>query len=153
MTPEDIHHLRAVGRATGGSTDYLGSFAEVRWTHDRRGYDSELLHILGAKVIETVHHASGDAQRLAGTNLNGRAVNRPGKNALDTVEDLLVGIVLVGRRRQLLSNGDENLEYGQPPLESSPVRRNRISNGPILMVSSEGLTLIVTCCIIGSLMK
>src|SRR5438552_6179107 len=34
------------------------------------------------------------------------------------------------------------------PLEASPVRRNRIPNGPILMVSSEALTLIVRCCII-----
>ena len=112
MPPEDVHHFRAVGRAPADGTDYLGSFAEVRGAHYRRGYDGELLHILAAKVIETVHHASGDTQRLAGTNLDGRAVNRPGKNALDTVEDLLVGIVLVGRRRQLLSNGDENLEYG-----------------------------------------
>ena len=48
----------------------------------------------------------------SGTYLVGRAVNRPGKDALDTVEDLLVGVVLVGRCRQLLPDGDENLEDG-----------------------------------------
>jgi hypothetical protein len=111
MTSEDVHHLRAVGRAADGGTDYFGSFAEVRGAHDRRGYDGKLFHILAAKVIEAVHRASGDAQRLPGTNLDGRAVNRPGKNALDTVEDLLVGVVLVGWRRQLLPSGDENLEH------------------------------------------
>ena len=34
------------------------------------------------------------------------------------------------------------------PLESSPVRRNLIPNGPILMISSEALTLIPRCCMI-----
>src|SRR5450756_3152452 len=100
MTPEDVHHLRAVGRAAGGGTDYFGSFAEVRGTHYRRGYDGELFHILDAEVVEAVHRASGDAQRFSGTHLDRRAVNRPGEDALDTVEDLLVGVVLVGRRRQ-----------------------------------------------------
>src|SRR6516165_10482673 len=105
MTPEDVHHLRAVGRAA------VGGFAEVRGAHYRRAYDGELSHIRAAEVIKAVYRASGDAQRLAGTNLDGRAVHRPGKDALDTVEDLLVGVVLVGRRRQLLPDGDENLEH------------------------------------------
>ena len=112
MTPEDVYHLSAVGRAAGGGTDYFGSFPEVRGAHYRRGYDGELFHILAAEVIEAVHRAAGDAQRLPGTNLDGRAVNRPGKDALDTVEDLLVGVVLVGRRWKLLPGGDENLEHG-----------------------------------------
>jgi len=107
MTPEDVHHLRAVGRAAVGGTDYFGGFAEVRGAHYRRPYDGELSHIRAAEVIKAVHRASGDAQRLAGTNLDGRAVHRPGKDALDTVEDLLVGVVLVGRRRELLPDGDE----------------------------------------------
>src|SRR5512139_1459943 len=86
MTPEDLHHLRAVGRATtGGGVDYFGGFAEVRGAHYRRGYDGELFHILSAEVVETVHRAPGDAQRLPRTNLDGSAVNRPGKDALDTV--------------------------------------------------------------------
>ena len=111
MTPEDVHHLRAVGRAAAGGTDHFGSFAEVRRAHYRRGYDGELSHIRAAELIEAVHRASGDAQRLPGTNLYGRAVNRPGKDALDAVKDLLVGVVLVGRRCQLLPDGDENLEH------------------------------------------
>ena len=111
MTPEDVHHLRAVGRAASGSTDYFSRFTEVRGAHYRRAYDGELSRIRAAAVIKAVHRASGDAQRLPGTNLDRRAVNRPGKDTLDTVEDLLVGIVLVGRRCQLLPDGDENLEH------------------------------------------
>jgi hypothetical protein len=110
MTAEDVHHFRAIGSAAGGGGDYFGGFAEVSGAHYRGGYHGELFHIHAAEVIEAVHRASGDAQRLPGTNLDGRAVNRPGKDALDTVEDFLVGIVLVGRRRQLLPDRDENLE-------------------------------------------
>src|SRR5450756_242966 len=85
MTAEDVHHFRAIGRAAGGSVDYFGGLAEVRGPHDRRGYDGELFHVLVAKIVEAVHRAPGDAQRLPGTNLDGRAVNRPGKDALDTI--------------------------------------------------------------------
>jgi hypothetical protein len=145
MAPENVHHLRAVGWAASGGTNDFGRFAEVRGAHYRRGYDGELFHILVAEVIETVNRASGDAQRLPGTNLDGRAVNRPGKDALDTVEDLLVGVVLVGRRCQLLPDGNRTSNTDALPLESSPVRRNRIPSGPIPMVSSEGLTLVLRC--------
>ena len=148
MSAEDVNHFREIGRAAGGGVDYFGGFAEVRGTHYRRGYDGELFHILAAEVIEAVHSASGNAQRLPGTNLDGRAVNRPSKDALDTIEDLLVSIVLVGRRRQLLPDRTRTSNTETLPLESSPVRRNRIPSGPILMFSSEALTLIVRCCMI-----
>jgi len=92
MTPEDLHHLRAIGRAAGG-------LAEIRGAHNHRAYDGEMFYILTAEVVAAVRRAPGDAQRLPGTNLDGRAVNPPGKNALDAIEDLLVGVVLVGRRR------------------------------------------------------
>jgi hypothetical protein len=59
----------------------------------------------------------------------------------------------VRRRRQLLPAGTRSSNADAPPLESSPVRRNRIPSGPILMVSSEGLTLIVRFSIIGSLLR
>ena len=103
MTAEDAHHSRPIGRAAGCYCNYFGGFSEVCGAHYRRGYDGELFHILVAEIIEAVHRASGDAQRLPGTNLDGRAVNRPGKDALDAVEHLLVGVVFVGRSCELLS--------------------------------------------------
>ena len=36
-----------------------------------------------------------------------------GKDALNTVEGLLVGVVLVGRRRELLPSGHDKLEHGR----------------------------------------
>jgi hypothetical protein len=52
VTPEDVHHLHAVGRAGGGGTDYFGSLAEVRGAHYRRGYDGELFHIRELRTID-----------------------------------------------------------------------------------------------------
>jgi len=111
MTAEDVHHLRTVGRTAGGGSDHFSSFAEICRPHYRWGYEGELFHILAAEVMEAVHCASGYAQRLPGANCDGRPLNRPGKDALDTVEDFLVGVILVGRRRQLLPDRDENLEH------------------------------------------
>lgn len=79
MAAEDIRHFRVVGRAAGGG-DYFSGFSEVCGAHYRRGYDDELFHILIAEIIEAVQRAPGDAQRLPRTNLDGRAVNRPGKD-------------------------------------------------------------------------
>src|ERR1700730_7748912 len=111
MAAEDVHHFCAIGRAAAGVADYFGGFSEVRRAHYRRGYDGELFHILVAEIVEAVHRASGNTQRLSGTNLDGCAVNRPGKHSLDAVEDLFVGVVLVSRSRQLLPSGDKNLEH------------------------------------------
>jgi hypothetical protein len=73
--------------------------------------NGELLRVLAAEVVKTVHRASGDAQRLSGTDLDWLAVNRPGKDARDTLQHLLVCVVLVRRRRQLLPGGDEYFKY------------------------------------------
>jgi len=83
---------RAAGRRPSSSRgqaghqrrpDDFGRFTEVRGTHDRRGDDAELFRLLAAEVIEAVRRAAGDAQRLAGTHLDGCAVHRPGQDALD----------------------------------------------------------------------
>ena len=57
-----------------------------------------------------VRQSRVDQVPVAGTDLDRPAVNCPGEDALDTVENLLVGVVLVGRCRQLLPGRDENLE-------------------------------------------
>jgi hypothetical protein len=37
MTAEDVHHFRAIGRATASGVYYFGSFSEVRGAHYRGG--------------------------------------------------------------------------------------------------------------------
>ena len=127
MTAEDVH---------GGppaAASIFGGLAEVRGPHDRRRYDGELFHILVAKIVEAVHRASGDAQRLPGTNRDGRAVNRPGKDAVDAIEDFLAGVVLMGRHCQLLPDRDETVyatdECGNGQREPRPASSFRIPLG------------------------
>jgi hypothetical protein len=60
VTPEDFRHLLAVRWAASGANQF-SRFAEVRGTHDCRGYNGKLLHILTAEVIEAVHRATWDA--------------------------------------------------------------------------------------------
>ena len=102
MTRENLRHLRAVGRAAAGHSVYLGSFADVRGDHYRRAYDGELFRIRVTEVIKAVHRASRDAQRLPGTNLDRRAVDRPCQDARDSLEDLLIAVVLVDSCRDRL---------------------------------------------------
>src|SRR5262249_44577934 len=111
-----IYHLLAVRRTSCGGVDYLGSLSEICWTHDRWGYDGELFHILGTEIIEAVHRAAWDTQRLPRTNLDGPAVNRPGKHTLDAIENLLIGVILVGRGGQLLAHWHANLEHRRAPV-------------------------------------
>jgi hypothetical protein len=111
MTAEDLRHFLAIGRVAGGSVNDFGGLAEVRGSHDRRGYDGELFHILVAEIVEAVHRTSGDAQGLSGTDLDGRAIDGPSKDAPESIENFLVGIIIVGRRCQLLPDRNENLKY------------------------------------------
>src|SRR5215472_1443545 len=112
MSPKYIHHLLAVWRTSSGGADYFRGFAEVRGPHDRRRNDGELFHVLAAEIVEAVYRAARDTKRLPGTNLDGCAVNRPCKDALDTIDNLLVSVVLVCRGGQLLPDWYAKLKYG-----------------------------------------
>lgn len=111
MPPKDVHHLRPVRGATGGRPDDLGRFTEVCRPHDGRSYEGELFRIPGPIIVEAVHRPSLDTECLPGANLDWVSVYRPGENTLNSVEDLLVGIVLVVRCRLFLPGRNENLEH------------------------------------------
>jgi hypothetical protein len=111
MPPKYFCHLLAVWWATSRSVDYFGRLAKVCRSHDRRTDNDELLRIPTAKVVKAVYRAPRYAQRLARANLDGDAVNSPCKYTLYAIEDFLIGVIFVGRRRKLLSCGGEELEY------------------------------------------
>lgn len=119
MSPKYIHHLLAVRWTAPGGADYFGGFAEISRPHDRRRYEGELLRVLAAEIIEAVYGAARNAKRLSWPNLDGRAVNRPCEDAFDTIDNLLVSVILVGRRSQLLPNWDAKLKNGRAPLRIS----------------------------------
>jgi hypothetical protein len=102
VSPKHIHHLLAVRRTSCGGADYFRSFSEIRWSHDHWRYNGELFDILVTEIIEAVHRASRDTQGPSRTNLDWRAINRPGQHTLNTIKNLLVGVILVRRGGQLL---------------------------------------------------
>jgi len=57
------------------------------------------------------------------------------QDALDPVEDLLVGVVLVGRCRELLASRDEHLEHGRAAARIVAREQKPDTIGPILIVS------------------
>src|SRR5438045_2459777 len=97
------------------------------------GCKLKILHQLreGAPLSKRCTAPLGMHSACTGTDLDGRAVNRPGKDTVEAVEDLPVGIILVGRRRQLLPDRNENFEHGDTSVgiivgkeESNPQRTN-----------------------------
>ena len=112
MSPKYLDHFLAVGRASCRDTDHFGRFAKVRRPHDRRRYDRELFHVIAAEIVEAVYRAARDTKRLPRTNLDGCPVNRPGKDAFDTIDNLLVSVVFVGRGGQHLPDWDAKLKHG-----------------------------------------
>src|SRR5205814_593855 len=55
--------------------------------------------------------ATGNANSLARTHLDGLTTDRPGDHALYAVENLFVLVIHVGRRGKLLPGGNERLEH------------------------------------------
>jgi hypothetical protein len=66
------------------------------------------------RVVEAVDGAAGDGERLAGADLGRHAIQRPGEDALQAVDRLLVSVVAVcGRnpragRNVELEDGDRS---------------------------------------------
>ena len=85
---------------------------EVLRPDRRRGDDAEDLRLLGPEIVEPVHRAARNAQRLSGPDLDRVAVHRPRQHAGDAVDRLLVVVVAVGRRHQALRRADGELEGG-----------------------------------------
>ena len=112
MAPEHVRHLAKIGG-----------------THNRRADNDELFDLLAAEVVEAVCRTPWDAERLTGPHLDRCAVNSPGQNALDAVEDLLVSVVLMRRCRQAASGlaATRNSNTDRLQLVSSRISRNRIS--------------------------
>ena len=100
-----------IGRTArrGGGED-LGDVAEVGGSeHTGRG-DREELRVDAAAILEPVDLAAPDADRLAGAELTGLAVDRPGADSLEAVDRLLERVVAVGYRH-LRVGRDRALEH------------------------------------------
>src|SRR6478736_9386677 len=111
------HHgsdRREVGRPTGRGVEDGRSVAEVAGAEDAGGDDRERPGVVLAEVVEPVHRAARDAERLARGDVDRRALDRPGQDASEPVDRLLVAVVAVCGRH-LRADGNVELEDGDRP--------------------------------------
>jgi hypothetical protein len=106
------HHRcdrREVGWAAGCGVEDGRDLAEVVGAEDAGGDDRERLRVDVVGVVEVMGGAAGDAERLAGGNVGRNALDRPGQDALEAVDRLLVAVVAVWGR-DLRARGNLELE-------------------------------------------
>jgi hypothetical protein len=106
------HHRcdrREVGWAAGRGVEDGRDLAEVVGAEDAGGDDRERLRVDVVGVVEVMGGAAGDAERLAGGNVGRNALDRPGQDALEAVDRLLVAVVAVWGR-DLRARGNLELE-------------------------------------------
>src|SRR6185437_4188347 len=102
MTAHDLGHLGSVRWAPGGRIDDRGGLTEkVRSDGGRRDH-AERLGLPISVVLEPVHGTARDAERLAGSDLDGPSVHGPRQRAFDAVDGLFVMIVAMGWPQQAL---------------------------------------------------
>ena len=88
--------------------------AEVVGAEDARGDDRECLGVDVVRVVELVDGATGDAERLAGADVDRHALDRPGQHSLEPVDRLLVAVVAV-RGCDLRAGRNVELEHRDRP--------------------------------------
>ena len=84
-----------VGRAADRGVDDGRHLAEVLGAEEARSDDRERRRVDVPSVVERVDDVAGDKESLAGPDLGRRAVDRPGQDALEPVDRLLVAVVAV----------------------------------------------------------
>ncbi len=111
MPTHDLDEFCLVWRTTSGGSEDLGHLAEVEraercWCDDAQGF-----HVAGSMVNEAVDGSTRNAERLAGTDINGFSVDGPGHYSVETVDRLLVVVVAMGRGWQALRARYGDLEH------------------------------------------
>lgn len=95
MAAHDLAECDEVGRAAGRCVEHLCDLAEEVGAEDAGHDDRKLARVRIASVVEVVHGATGDAQRFPRADGGRRAFDRPGEDALEPRDRLLVAIIAV----------------------------------------------------------
>ena len=111
MSAHDLAQRGEIGRAAGCGVEDGRHLAEVVRAEDAGGDDRECLRVDIAGVVELVDGATGNAERLARADVDRRALDRPGQDALESVDRLLVAVVAVSGR-DLSAGRNVELEDG-----------------------------------------
>ena len=115
-TRRHVRITRVVRRPAGRSRRVQdhGHLAEVRRAEDAGRDDRQRSRVGVERVRELVHGAARDHEHVAGPDLDLPAVDRPGEDALQAVDRLLVAVVAVGGR-EIRGGRDIELEHRHRP--------------------------------------
>src|SRR3954454_4736635 len=105
---------REVGRAGDRGVEDGCDFAEEVGAKDAGGDDRQRSGVDVAGVVEVVGGATRDDEYLAGADVDWRALECPGHDALKPVDRLLVAVVAV-RGCDLRADGNVKLEHRHRP--------------------------------------
>src|SRR3954454_6382328 len=103
---------------SGGPTCRCGedgrNLVEVFGAEQSGGDDAKYLRVNVAVIVEVVHRSTPDAQCVAWSHVNGRAVDRPSRNALEAVHRLFEDVMTM-RGRPPAPRLDTGLEDRRAP--------------------------------------
>ena len=111
--PVAAHHCSdgfEVGRPSGGGIEHCTDLTEVIGAEHARRDDRERDGVDVAGVVEAVDGAARDADGLAGADVDRSTFDRPGQDALEPVDRLLVAVVTVWSRN-LAAGRDVEFEH------------------------------------------
>ena len=107
---------------------------KVVGAENARSDDRQRLRVDVAGVVESVDGAAWDEERLAGGDVGQLTLDRPGQDAFEPVDRLLVAVVAVCGCH-LRAGGNVELEDRDRPPDCSLTTRNRIAISPTLISS------------------
>lgn len=130
VAPHDLRHPRSIRRASARRVDDLGRLTEERRTDRGWRYQTERFRVLLAGVVEPVHGAARDTERLPRSDVDGHPVDGPGQDGGDAVDRLFVmkSWLCAGAARRWAA-GATSSKAATLPFESSPVSRKRTASG------------------------
>jgi hypothetical protein len=141
VAAHDLAQRGEVRWATGRGVEDRSDLAEEVGAEDAGGDDRERPGVALAGVVEVVDGAAGDEERLARADLGRGALDRPGEDALESVDRLPVAVVAMCGR-DLRAGGNVELEDRDRTADCSPSTRKRIVTSPTL-ISSRVLVVIL----------
>jgi hypothetical protein len=134
---------REIGWTAGGRGDDLGDLAEVVGPEDAGRHDRERGGVDVADVVEAVHGAARNAERVAGADVGRRAFDGPRQDTGEAVDRLLVAVVAVRHRHLRAGQGTSNSKTATAPFESPLSTRNLIASSPTLISSRIAVVMVL----------
>jgi hypothetical protein len=116
MTAHNLSRLHTVRRPTARRVDHVGGLSQIQRTDGNWRDDAQRLCKLHPMVVEPVNGPAGNAEGLAGPDVDLLAVDGPGQDPVGPIDRLFIPVVAVSRGDKPLSAGDGELEGSDAPM-------------------------------------